>query len=89
MREVRELAALRAHALRLVAVSASLTDGSGIGAVRNGAYSGRDMTMLAQVLPVDLPGAITKRMAKLESNVIPWTREDAQSIDALSRRFAQ
>ncbi len=89
MRDVRELATLRAHVLRLVAVSASMTDGTGIRAVRNGAYTARDMTMLAQVMPVDLPGPITKRMAKLESNVIPWTREDAQSIDALNRRFAQ
>ena len=89
MRSVRELARLRVRALRLVAVSASMADGVGVRGVRGGAYTVGDMLLLARVVAVDLPGPMSKRIAELEVDVIPKSREQVRSLDNLARRFGQ
>lgn len=78
-RGVRELAELRAATLRSVAVAACLADGTGIHALRAGAYTAADLLLLRDAVAVNVPAARTRRMHELESDLLPLSREDIAS----------
>lgn len=86
MARVRELATCRVKTLRLVAVQASMHDGTGVRGVRSGAYTASDTVLLAESLPCDIPAPIRKRMVELETIVLPRPREDWNRLEGLRRR---
>lgn len=75
-RQVVELAALRAGALRQIGVAACLADGQGIRALRRGCYTLGDLVLLQGCVTFDVGPDRRRRLLELESEVLPMTQQD-------------
>lgn len=78
--KLRRLAQLRARSLRSVGVAACAADGTGIRAMRKGAYTAGDLLLLADVVGSSVSSSHRDEAERLRLEVMPMTAADLAQL---------